>query len=303
MNLAQFREAVNHSFVPLEIETDDPNFSGEITEVRASGAAFVAVRADPHIVHRTASLTRASPHSAFKISLQLEGCSVMRQAGREVPQEPGDLVAYDTSQPYELHFPTRFAVMVIQIPHERIRVPQHLHHTMIATRLTGAEGLGRIVSPFLTSIASNMGELEGPSGELLAHGAVDLLHSLLLAQVDGDEVAADPHHRILLAAYDFIDANLRSPALRPEAVARAVHVSVRHLHSIFSRQSVSVSAYIRSRRLEKCYLDLTNPALADRSVAAIGASWGFPEAAHFSRTFKKAYGISPSRARSRSEAP
>jgi len=34
--------------------------------------------------------------------------------------------------------------------------------------------------------------------------------------------------------------------------------------------------------------------LADRPVAAIAARWGFVDAAHFSRAFKTAFGISPS---------
>jgi AraC-like DNA-binding protein len=38
---------------------------------------------------------------------------------------------------------------------------------------------------------------------------------------------------------------------------------------------------------------LDDPAHADRSVSEIGARWGLPDAPHFSRVFKGAYGMSP----------
>ncbi|MFI6084636.1 AraC family transcriptional regulator, partial [Streptomyces sp. NPDC051217] len=30
-----------------------------------------------------------------------------------------------------------------------------------------------------------------------------------------------------------------------------------------------------------------------RTIATIGRSWGFPDATHFSKVFKQAYGITP----------
>lgn len=49
--------------------------------------------------------------------------------------------------------------------------------------------------------------------------------------------------------------------------------------------------------LTDAYSDSICPLLADQSVSAIGARWGFPDAAHFSRTFKSAFGFSPSECR------
>jgi hypothetical protein len=56
---------------------------------------------------------------------------------------------------------------------------------------------------------------------------------------------------------------------------------------------MTVAAWIRSRRLDRCRRDLADPGLWARPVSAIGARWGFPDGAHFSRVFRAAYGIPP----------
>ena len=43
---------------------------------------------------------------------------------------------------------------------------------------------------------------------------------------------------------------------------------------------------------------LVDPVHAGRSVSEIGARWGLPDAPHFSRVFKTAYGVSPRQFRS-----
>ena len=54
-----------------------------------------------------------------------------------------------------------------------------------------------------------------------------------------------------------------------------------------------MSHWIRTRRLEQCRRMLSDPVHAGRSVSEIGARWGLPDAPHFSRVFKAAYGVSP----------
>lgn len=302
MNLSEFKIAVNESFVPLDVTTDVSDFHAEMREHRLVdqlGTSFVAVRADRHVVRRTEQLIEDSPRSFFKISLQLEGQSSMEQAGREVHLTAGDLVIYDTSKPYVLSFDSPFALMVIQIPHDKLRIPTGLVANAVATRIGASDGLGRVVSPFLMSIATNMEHLKGPAGAMLAKNALELLESLITNQLDVVKTARDPHWDLLRKIQDYVDDNLADPDLGPASVASAVHISTRHLHSLFARQSTTVSTYIRSRRLEKCYLDLTNRALADIPVSSIGAAWGFTDAAHFSRTFKAEYGQAPREARTR----
>jgi AraC-like DNA-binding protein len=56
---------------------------------------------------------------------------------------------------------------------------------------------------------------------------------------------------------------------------------------------VTVSGWIRQRRLEGCRRDLLDPTFGDRSVSAIAARWGLTDAAHFSRLSVAAYGLPP----------
>jgi AraC-like DNA-binding protein len=60
----------------------------------------------------------------------------------------------------------------------------------------------------------------------------------------------------------------------------------------------STRAWIRARRLDRVRRDLTDPALAGETIAAIGARWAFSGPAHLTRTFHATYGGSPVRCRS-----
>jgi AraC-like DNA-binding protein len=91
----------------------------------------------------------------------------------------------------------------------------------------------------------------------------------------------------------FIDQNLANPDLCPAAIAAAHHISERYLYLVFAGQGTSVAAWIRDRRLQLCRQDLADPAMRARPVAAIATRWGFASPAHFSRVFRRTFGIAP----------
>ena len=94
--------------------------------------------------------------------------------------------------------------------------------------------------------------------------------------------------------HEFIQQRLGDPRLCPDIIAAAHRVSTRYLHLLFQEQGLTpVAGWIRERRLERCRHDLANPSQQGRPIHAIAARWGFPDPAHFSRTFRTAYGMSP----------
>jgi AraC-like DNA-binding protein len=81
--------------------------------------------------------------------------------------------------------------------------------------------------------------------------------------------------------------------LSPGSIAASHHISLRLLHKLFEEQGTSVGRWIRERRLERCRRDLLDPALDDMPASAIAFTWGFADAAHFTRVFREAYGHPP----------
>ncbi|ROR52905.1 AraC-like DNA-binding protein [Luteococcus japonicus] len=181
-------------------------------------------------------------------------------------------------------------------PHSRFGIPYGLLEQMTVVRLGGDAGLGRIVSPFLSQLVAGLDDLSGPAGTRLVHNTVDLLQTLLTNELDVTRTAASPHWALLQQIRDHIDEHLGSPGLSPSSIATANFISTRRLHNVFLEQGMTVSAYVRSRRLERCHQDLVDPAQRYTPVAVIGARSGFTDAAHFSLTFKAAHTESPAAA-------
>jgi AraC-like DNA-binding protein len=89
--------------------------------------------------------------------------------------------------------------------------------------------------------------------------------------------------------------HLQDPLLGPASIARAYAMSVRALHALFEDADTSVAGLVRAERLARCLEDLQRP--NGGSVTDIAFRWGFCDAAHFSRVFKREFGATPSEVR------
>lgn len=299
-DFTQWREIVSSSFVPLEVTSDNADaFRGRMKSRAVGEILITEISATSHQVHRTPSLIAQNDKKYIKMSLQMSGSGLLLQDGRQAVLGPGDIAIYDTSRPYTLEFHGDFRSLVVMFPHSHIDLPADSLARLTATRIVGDEGIARLVGPFLIHLARNMDRLVGHSGIRLVHNAIDLVTTVLYSQLDATEGDASNSHRasLLREVHAYIDTHLSDPELSPRDIAAATFISTRHLHGIFKEQGVTVSAWIRSRRLEHCRRDLTDPLLESKPVSAIAARWGFTDASHFSRLFRSTFGEAPTRFR------
>jgi len=294
-NISQFRSSVSESFVPLQVSSAlADSFRGMIKSASIDEVHVTDVRATEHVVERTPELIGRADRAYFKLSLMLSGTGLLVQDEREAVLQPGDLAVYDTNRPYSLVFGADFHTMVVMFPKHLIGLPPEMMAQLTAVRIPGHEGLGAMIAPYLTQLAGNLDQLSGATGARLTQSAMDLVTTLFTHQLDLDSTSNDPHRALMQRIHSHIDRHLASADLSPTSIAAAHFISTRHLHGLFQEQGTSVSTWIRVRRLERCRRDLISPLFASRPVSAISSRWGFVDAAHFSRTFKAAYGVSPS---------
>lgn len=304
-DFATWTSLVSRAFVPLEVTSEhSSSFHGRIRS-RLLGDIYISeITATEHQVHRTPDLISAGARPYFKLSLQLAGSGMLMQDGREAILSPGDIAIYDTNRPYTLTFDREFRSLVVMFPHAMVDLPAETIGHITATRIPGDEGLAKLVSPFLSHLARNMERISGRSGIRLMHNTIDLVATVLHSQLDAQTGESSHGHRaaLLKDVHAYIDEHISDPDLSPGEIAAATFISTRHLHGIFKEQGVTVSAWIRSRRLEHCRRDLADPLLASKPVSAVASRWGFVDASHFSRLFRSTFGISPSDFRERASA-
>ncbi|GAA3679467.1 helix-turn-helix domain-containing protein [Arthrobacter ginkgonis] len=298
-SFAEWRRLVSDSFVPLEATAVRPGpFSGQVGGRQLNEVAIMEVAAGPHAVERTPGLIAGSSMPYYKLNLQVSGHALLVQDGRETVMRPGDLAIYDTGRPYTLSFDGDFTTLVLMFPQQLTGLPAEDVAELTAVRMDSGHRLGSAVAPFLKQIGSLLPTLDGPIGHRLAMNVVDLLSTVLADEVysrAGQTV--DSNVRLLRRIQHFIGAQLANPGLDPAMIAAAHFVSVRSLHKLFAASGLTVAGWVRERRLEHCRRDLSDPLHAGVPVGAIGARWGLPDAAHFSRAFRTAYGVSPAQYR------
>ena len=87
--------------------------------------------------------------------------------------------------------------------------------------------------------------------------------------------------------------HLRDPGLDVEMVSRAVGLSTRYIHKLFSSEPEPLMKWVWSQRIEGACKEIENTPLRRKAISQIGFSWGFSGPAHFSRSFRRRYGASP----------
>ena len=154
-------------------------------------------------------------------------------------------------------------------------------------------GAGKLASMFIRQLHTEIDDIDPISVARLHASTVDLLATALAEQGGIGGTSNESHLLLRRRVSAFIEDHLGDPNLSCEMIASAQRISQRYLRKIFETSSQSVSELIWTRRLDQAKRDLADPLLSHVAITAIGYDLGFKDAAHFSRSFKTKFGLTP----------
>ncbi|CAM5632829.1 helix-turn-helix domain-containing protein [Streptomyces atroolivaceus] len=293
--LAFWRQAVEHALVPVNIVVRGGRpFEGSIVTHRVGALRVSAVAADAYRVSRTAAHITRSPEPLVAIALQTSGTTVLTQDGLQVIANPDDLFVWDTTRPYFLDFPERFSTSVVHIPRHMLGLSDEELRSATGTVFSTAQGCAAVLKPLLATVVASAHVFSPGAASGLANGFTDIFAALVAESTEGAETEVwNARNQFVRRVRAHIDENLGDPALSPESVAKAHHISVRYLHRVFEGEGITVSRLIQRRRLEECARELARSGRTAPTVSSIAQRWGFVNPTHFSRVFRGAYGLPP----------
>ena len=266
------------------------SFEGRINYTTVSKLKLCQIEASQHRLAHTASRAKLGTHPYVKILFQTYGISHFEQDGRRIELTPGDCLAYDVSCPHTIVSPKLTRHEVVIVPKELLQERGFRSAKMFACKLSARTGTGRIAYDFVHAAFDEATRLSPNNAIGVADSLIDLL-LLPLREPDMMFNRAGPEAMYIRAQF-FIREHLRDPDLSIDQISAALNCTKRYLHMLFSDRGTTISDYIQHARLQNCRQELE--AQAGKSITDVAFSWGFSSSSHFSRVFRKYFGVVPS---------
>lgn len=293
-----FVEAADRSRMTSLLRSDDRDDFRARMRVVELGDVQLSTLAFPHLeIVRTAKLVRQSDPEVYLVNYLLGREGSVSLDGGDTLLRAGDLVALDSSRLYHAHYAHQdsWSQVTVRFPRRLLPLPEKTVRRALAVPMSGRDGMGGVLTRWLTDIDARADELTPADIPTLTSVTLDLLASVIARCQDSEGALSPEARRRALQARirDFVRRELGNPGLTPDVVAAAHGISSRYLYKLFHEQGLTVAGWIRECRLERCRRDLGDPRLSSLSVQAVASRWGFTDKAHFSRAFRAAYGTSP----------
>lgn len=275
-------------------------FIGEVSNFHRGGLALANLRTNAGSIKRHSPSADHDDDQDCLLVSQRSGYCRITQNGRSIQLAPGELLLMDSVGALEI---TPFGLIehaVLSLSRQDVS-RQLGGETKTFGKVSSSKACGRMLHVLMDQLCKDTPDGEGAAGEgeALQSAFVSLLGSALEQGSDGrDEGVALQGSHLRSYVQKVIDESLTQPGLSPVGLANRLNISVRHLYRLFEEQDDSVCRYIQRARLKRSADDLTNPFLRDESITSIAYKWGFTDSAHFSRSFKKQFELSPKEFRS-----
>jgi AraC-like DNA-binding protein len=263
---------------------------GPLTVSRVTSAATAVSR-------RWSDIGKQDPEGLL-LALQLSGRARFGQHGREQTITTGEMVLYDTSHPFTITTNGPYDFVVLACPRALLGRRASDSGSRLVTPLEGGVATA-FVAPFIARLLRGLVDGSVSEGDTdLGESGAYLLRALCRDTAPASHAASTCAADLLTRVKAYIDEHIADPHLRPDAIAAGQYISTRYLQKLFKAEGVTVTDWIRERRLAGCRRDLRDPAYAADTILAIATRWGLTNAAHFSRLVRAQYGCTPREFRS-----
>ena len=265
------------------------------TNIRLNDVLLADIAGNAHVIERTPKMARSAPKDSVFASLLIDGDAAFLHENGCVSATAGNLVVYETRQPYLFGFSSPMRQILVDIPREAFTeacLPGGVPVPMLFGRKSAHEGA------LLSSLHALLGDLvrmrAGGLGPEEAERAVLELIRLLTVEQCGGSTSATTY---VVVAKEHIKRRLHDPRLDAAEVAGVLGISLRQLARVFQTAGTTPSRYILEQRLQRANAELGEPRAEKTTIADVAYRWGFSSQSHFTRAFRKRFGRTPGEAR------
>ena len=286
-----WNELASATFSPMTVDPASGPFSGRLVRRRIGEVGYARVASSPASIHARPAADEAD--SLFLL-LQSEGTSRTRQCGREVLLLKGQASLCLSTLPYVIEFDRPNVTTVVKLPacrvRERISDPERLVGRVMAADRSA------LLAGFLSGVAGAPadGLQDGLAIQTVSDVLVDLVGLAFPAETTSER-CSQAEDKWRKALTDYTRRNLGDPDLGAAAMARAFDVTPRYVQMIFAGMGMTCSAFILEQRLISGAAQLRRGHRP--TITALALDLGFNDPSHFGRTFRRRYGVTPSRYR------
>jgi acetamidase/formamidase/AraC-like DNA-binding protein len=267
------------------------------TSTSSLHSVFVRLSATPQVLLPHCELARRHGQAVLVLALQA-GSGLLSDAEETQALSPGDILLLDPTRPWRLEFHTDFRAVIVQLASSSFMVRLMRTCGQELNKVDTRSGVGAVALTLLQSLSDELEQLgphelpplEATLTELLVACLSRLDHRTQAGQAEDSTSVQLGHLRRVCRT---IESRLSDAELQIDDIGRLEELSTRYIQKLFQVGGSTFSDYLKSRRLERCKLDLANPALAHVTIAELCFRWGFKDAAHFSRAFGARFGLSP----------
>jgi AraC family transcriptional activator of tynA and feaB len=269
-------------------------FTASVTAYTGSRLRFSELRFSPHVTTYRGHVGATSARRHFILAYMKAGDALVAQDGRQTVVAEGDIVLVDPLRPLRIETNTAMGVNQVDVCAERLMavLPQVEGLTSIAFKSNN--GAGSILRATLDELFQVAATLSDTMGNQIADAVPHLIAAAMAALPAANQAVPsrlEAYHQQRIR--EVIRTNLQDPDLDPQFIARAVGLSPRYVHQLFSHEPATLMNRIQIQRLERCREEFEMPSLQHRSISEIAYKWGFTSQAHFSRAFRAHFGLSP----------
>lgn len=284
--VALWTDALNTVCGPLETEPLGGALDANLTFGAIGRLQIGHITVSCHRIGLTPELARTDRHPVAKVIVQTVGDAVYEQCGERVTLSPGDGLVYDVSQPHTITCTETTEHFVVIVPHDLLVGRGVRLDRLSAQRFSARAGIGRLAADLIHSTYGELATIAAASEDGLAAS----LLSLMFLPLPQETAHSSEALRYRIESY--IRDRIRDPELSIDQIASALRCSKRYLHMAFAACDRSITEHIWTTRLDGCRSDLERR--PDVTISEIAFAWGFSSSAHFSRTFRNRFGVTPS---------